>query len=61
VDLRAVVCKDGSVQAVQVVKAPTEEAGKAAAEALSKWKFSPPMKDGHPVAVGYMVSVDVKP
>jgi TonB family protein len=61
VQLRAVVCKDGSVQAVQVVRAPTPDVGTAAAEALKKWKFNPAVKDGQAVAMRYMVSFDVKP
>ena len=61
VQLRAVVCKDGSIQAVQVMRAPTPDVGNAAADALRKWKFTPAVKDGHAVAVRYTVSFDVKP
>ena len=61
VHLSAIVCKDGSVQGVEVVKAPAPDAGTAAVEAVRQWKFTPAMKGGTAVAVRYMVSVDVKP
>jgi TonB family protein len=61
VHLSAIVCKDGSVRAVEVVKTPAPDAGAAAAEAVQQWKFTPAVKNGTPVAVRYMVSVDVKP
>jgi len=61
VSVSAVVCKDGSVQAVHVVKAPTQEVGAAAVDAVRKWKFNPAKKDGQPVAVSYGVTFDVKP
>ena len=61
VSISAIVCRDGSVQAVQVVHTPSKEAGTAAAEALRKWRFNPATKDGHPVAVAYSLTFDVKP
>jgi len=61
VSVSAIVCKDGSVQAVQVVHSPSKEAGTAAADALRKWKFNPAKKDGQPVAVAYSLTFDVKP
>ena len=61
VHLSTIVCKDGSVQAVEVVKAPAPEAGAAAVEAVRQWKFTPAVKNGKAVAVRYMISVDVKP
>jgi TonB family protein len=61
VKVRGIVCKDGSITAVQVLHAPTPDVGTAAADALRKWKFNPAMKDGQAVAVRYMVSFDVKP
>jgi len=61
VSVTAIVCKDGSVQAVQAVHAPTAEAAKAATDALRGWKFTPAKKDGEAVAVRYSLVFDVKP
>jgi protein TonB len=61
VRVQAVVCKDGSVQGVQVLKSPSPELGTAAADAVRLWKFQPAVKDGKPVAVRYTVTLDVKP
>src|SRR5262245_7083027 len=39
VQLRAVVCKDGSLLGAQVLRAPTPEVGNVALDAFKKWKF----------------------
>jgi TonB family protein len=61
IQVRGVVCRDGSIEGVHAVKAPSPELGNAAVEAVKQWRFHPAMKDGEPVAVRYVVSLDVKP
>jgi len=42
---------DGRTSQVQLVSATDDEFGKAACEAVMRWRFTPPMKDGVPVRV----------
>ena len=61
VTISCLVCKDGSVEMIQVMHSPTPEAAQAAAQALLKWKFNPAQKDGQAVAVTYSLKMRVKP
>ena len=61
VALSCVVCRDGSVEMIQVMHSTTPEAAQAAAQALLKWKFNPAQKDGQAVAVTYSLIMVVKP
>lgn len=47
--LRFIVDNRGNVSDVEVIRADREEFGKAAAEAMLRWKFSPGMKNGRRV------------
>jgi TonB family protein len=50
-ELDFVVGPDGSTSNILMVKATTYDFARAAAAAVQKWKFSPAMKNGRPVAV----------
>ncbi len=47
--LRFIVDSRGNVSDVEVIRADRDEFGKAAAEAMLRWKFSPGMKNGRRV------------
>jgi len=52
-----IVDADGAVQQAQVRQATSQEFGDAVIAAVSKWRFTPAMKDGQPVAVAMQVPI----
>jgi protein TonB len=57
VRLFGVIRKDGSVDSVEVLRRLDPRLDAAAAEALTKWKFSPALRDGVPVSVDAVFEV----
>jgi len=56
--LSLIVSKDGRPSDIRVVGSLGMGLDEKAIEAVSKWKFEPAMKDGHPVPVNIEVEVD---
>ncbi|MGP8248252.1 MAG: TonB family protein [Bryobacteraceae bacterium] len=57
VRLFGVIRKDGSVDSVELLRRLDPRLDAAAAEALSKWKFTPALRDGAPVEVDAVFEV----
>jgi TonB family protein len=55
--LQLVVCEDGSVTDVKVLRS-IEQLDQAAIDCVSQWKYKPAQKDGKPVAVYVTVTVN---
>lgn len=58
--LSLVVDSSGAPQDVKVARALGAGLDAQAIETISKWKFQPAMKDGHPVAVTIDVEVSFR-
>jgi len=60
--LQAVVHKDGTVGNIQVLRSTACDCGfeAAAIAAVSKWRYTPGMRDGQPVDVYFTIEVDFK-
>jgi TonB family protein len=57
VRLTAVIRKDGSVGSVELVRGLDARLDRTAQEALSKWLFSPAMRNGEPIDVDILVEI----
>jgi protein TonB len=55
--IRFVVDVSGSVRDVEIVSANHPGFGKAAADAIAKWKFKPGIKNGRPVNTRMQVPI----
>ncbi len=53
-----VIDENGVVRDVAIQESPADEFSAAATEALEQWTFEPATKDGKPVAVTYIVTVN---
>ncbi len=53
--------RDGRAQLPRVLDAPDEGLAWAAATAVSRWQFTPPLRGGKPVDVRATVPVDFNP
>lgn len=60
VTLYAVIHSDGSVGDIRVLNSPDERLDAFATSALARWKFTPAVKDGKPVAVEAVVLIPFK-
>jgi TonB family protein len=60
VTLYAVIHADGSVGDIRVLNSPDERLDPFAASALARWRFTPAIKDGKPVAVEAVVLIPFK-
>jgi TonB family protein len=60
VTLYAVIHSDGSVGDIRVLNSPDERLDAFATSALARWKFTPAVKDGKPVAVEAVVMIPFK-
>ena len=61
VTLRAIIHADGSVGDIKVIQDPDVRLGRFAADALSKWHFTPATKNGSNVDVEAIVVIPFKP
>lgn len=52
-EVRAVIGCDGRPHGIEVLSATRPEFGRAVADALAQWRFSPATLDGEPVSVHY--------
>jgi TonB family protein len=57
VRLTAVILKDGSVGSVELLRGVDERLDRTAQEALSKWLFSPAMRNGEAIDVDILVEI----
>jgi protein TonB len=57
VRLKAIIARDGSVQALKVISGEPVLAN-AAVEAVRKWRYRPTVMEGKPVAVVTTVTVE---
>ena len=58
--IEAIINKQGYVTDVKILKALPMGLDKAAAEAVSKWRFEPATLNGKPVAVIYNLTVNFR-
>jgi TonB family protein len=57
VALQCIVRPNGTASDIEVAFSPDARLSQAATDALSKWQFTPGLKDGKPVAVRIFVEV----
>ena len=57
VRLAAVIHKDGTVGAVELVRGLDQRLDRSAQEALVKWQFTPAMRNGEPIDVDVLVEI----
>jgi TonB family protein len=57
VRLTAVIRKDGTVGAVELVRGIDDRLDRTAQEALAKWQFAPAMRNGEPIDVDILVEI----
>lgn len=60
VGIDCVVNADGIVGSATVVSSPNASLNEAAVRALRKWRFSPGLKNGQPVAVRIFVELSIE-
>ena len=56
--IHAVIAKDGTVEAAQVMTSPDEALSKSAVTAVQTWKYKPYLLNGDPTAVDTTITVN---
>jgi TonB family protein len=57
--VEAVISRRGEVTQVRMIKATNPHLDAAIMEALKQWKFRPATRNGHPVAVRFIMTVNI--
>lgn len=56
--LHAVISKEGTIEALEVISAPSDDLAESAVEAVSQWRYQPYLLNGQPTEVDTTITVN---